>query len=331
MRKFAAIAALAIGLTACTSDPLPTPNPAPAPEVPAPVITEEQVGQILSEISADLAKADAAADPAQLGPRIGGPAISLRTGEYSLAKVTEGENPVTPLALSSQSMAISATTTWPRVIQVVTTIPEGSNLPLLLTLVQQAPRDQFQLWSWVRLFPGVAVPPTTEAALGSLAVAADSAVLRMTPDATLAAYVDLIMKGTESEFAGTFSDDPARTSFLESMQGLQSAIGDAGTATQESVISTSGTRSIATHDGGAIVVGAIDQVLTVQRTSAGATVSVGPVLAYGGAAEVQGTLRAKYLTTVAFYVPPAGSTESIRVLGAEQVLLGVERDDSTAP
>ena len=69
----------------------------------------------------------------------------------------------------------------------------------------------------------------------------------------------------------------------------------------------------------------------MQRTVEDGKLTVGPRLAYYGERDVVGSLTTSYLTTVAFYVPPAGSDAQIQVLGAYQVLMGAERDDSTNP
>ncbi|HZK04926.1 MAG TPA: hypothetical protein VFC82_03660 [Actinomycetaceae bacterium] len=331
VRTVVAITALTLGLSACQASFVPSPDPQPAPPEPGPVLSTDRLDGILDEIGETLTSADAATSAEELSDRITGPAREMRSAEYQLASISGGANPVTPIETEPQVSIIPATTAWPRVAGVVTTIPEGTNLPELLTLVQEDARDPFALWSWVRLFPGVTVPATTAPVTGSAPVAPDSDTLRFTPQATLEAYVDILNNGDDSESAGDFEADPFRTGYAQTVQSLASAVEAAGTATQQSAVGDDGTHSIGTHEGGAIVVGTVDQVLTVQRTVEDATLTVGPNLAYGGEPGVSGSLIATYLTTIAFYVPPSDSEEPVTVLGAEQVLMGVERDDSTVP
>lgn len=323
--------ATTLALGSCTSAPPPTPTAPPTLETPEPVLTSEHLDRILAEVSATLQAADLATSEAELGERVSGPARTMRIAEYDLAAISAGESPVTPLVTDSQVSVIAASASWPRVVTVVTTIPQGANLPLLLTLVQNEPRDPYALWSWVRLFPGVVMPPTTAPASGSQPVEPDSDALLLSPRATLDAYVYLINEGTQPTSNAKFPEDPFRTTYQKNLDALVEAVDGAGTATQHSSASEYGTASIGTHDGGAIVTGVIEHKLTLQRTEPDSTLSVGPTLAYGAEPEIRGTLIATYMTTVAFYVPPAGSSDPITVLGAERVLIAVERDDSTAP
>lgn len=332
MRKFVTTfgaAVLVLGLAGCGNGPVPTPQVEDTAQTPIPVVTEDRLAEILQSVQETVTAADAASSADQLGARLTGPAFYMRQGEYALAAATGGANPVTPIVADSQLDIVSTTTEWPRIVNVVTQPPEGTNLPVLLTLVQQDARSNYMLWSWVRLFPGVTVPATAPAVQGSPVVAPDSAALVMSPDATLATYADAVNGGANT---ANFMDDAFRTNYSSTLSSLSSAIGAVGSVSQISSVNPSGSYSVATADGGAIVVGAIDQVVSIQRTQAGATLNVGPNLAYGGDPAVAGVLWATYMTTVAFYVPPADAeNRQVQVLGAEQVLVSVTRDDSVSP
>lgn len=322
---------VALTLGACSTGTLPEPQAEAAPETPAAVVSDEQLQGILGAVSATLVAADAASAADQLEGRITGPARALREAEYALAAATDGARPVTPLVTDAQVSVVSATTEWPRVVAVVTEIPEGTNFPLLLALVQSEARANYQLWSWVQLLPGTVMPATVNPAVGSPVIPADSDALRTSPTATVEHYADVLASGDNSAYAGDFAADPFRTDFLDSYRAVSEGVSVAGTAELFANATDDGVYAIGTNDGGAIVFGAIDHRLVFKRTVAGATLEVGETLAYGGSRAVKGTLTANYLVTVAFHVPPAGSEEQIRVLGAEQVLAGVERDDSTSP
>lgn len=327
-RRWAALAVVfAVG--ACASAPLPEPTASPAPDTPPAVIIDAQLERILSSVSETLVAADAASSPEALVGRVTGPARVMREAEYALAAATDGQDPVTPLVTAPQVAIVSATTEWPRLVSVVTEIPEGANLPLLLALVQTEARDNYQLWSWVRLLPGTEMPATVNPEVGSPPVAADSDALRISPTVAVEHYADLLAGG--DEFAAEFAEDAFRTRFLSSVATLSEGVSVAGEAETTATPSEHGVQAIGTNDGGAIVFAAIDQRLIVRRTVAGATLQVGEGLAYGGDREVRGTLTASYLVSIALHVPPAGSEEQVRVLGFEQVLTGVERDDSTSP
>lgn len=324
------VLALALGLAACGPEPVPEPREVETPDAPLAVVDADQLASILTAVTETLAAADAASDAEQLAGRVTGPAATMRAAEYELARITEGDETVTPLVTDAQVAVVGATADWPRVVQVVTTIPEGSNLPLLITLVQSEPRADYRLWSWVQLLPGTETPPTVNPATGSPQVPADADTLLVPPGEVLARYVD-VLNDAESEHAALFAEDEVRTLFAEDLEALSDGASEAGTVDQTAATTDSGTHALGTHDGGAIVVGAISRTLVFTRTVEDSTLTVGSNLSWDGDAEVEGSLTADHLLTLAFHVPAAGSEEPIRLLGAEQVLTGVERDDSVSP
>ncbi len=330
MKVLRAIAALvlALSLTACAEDPVPTPSPDPAPEVPEAVVNAEQLDAILASVNETLAAADAAANAEDLSGRVTGPAARLRTAEYALSAITG--DPVSTLSTEAQLSIVAATDGWPRTVMIVTTIPTDANLPLLLTLVQEDPRALYELHSWVRLLPGVELPQTVSSAVGSPPVAADSTALLVSPTDVVAHYADVMNNDAESEYAASFAEDSFRSYVATQVADLNTAVSDAGNAS----ISTSAPEdgeivALETYDGGAIVVGLLTSDLRVEKTVPRGTLTVGTVLAYGGDETVttESPLTAHYVTSIAFYVPPAGSGELITVLGAEHVLEGVTRGD----
>lgn len=332
-RRFAAALTLALTATlaACGSGQLPEPSAEPAPATPTAVIEVAHLEQILQQVGETLAAADAASNGDQLAGRVSGPAEAMRRAEYQLAAASGGENAVTPLVTDAQVEIVAATDGWPRVVHVVTVIPEGTNLPLLLTLVQPEARANYTLWSWVRLLPGVQMPLTVNAAAGSPVLPPDSDALRVTPAQAVEYYADLLDQGADSEFVDLFAADAFRETQEAELSNLNDAVSAVASAEQSWSVNDAGTYSLGTDSGGAIVVGVLDKTLSVQRTVAGSSLTVGAPFSFNGSSAVKGTLSAAYLVTVAFYVPPAGSEEQIQVLGAEAVLTGVTRDDSTSP
>lgn len=326
--KAAAALVLALGLAACAEEELPEPNPDPAPETPEAVISDERLDEILDEINDALVEADAESSFDEISDRITGPAVQIREAEYALSQITE--DPVSDLATDSQLAIVAATDKWPRVVFVATSIPEDANLPLLLTLVQESPRTNYELWSWVRILPGVEMPQTVSAAVGSAPVAEDANSLVASPQEVLEQYVDLLNEGDDSDYADSFAEDSFREMVRSQASDLDDAVSDAGEAAMDASARTGdGVMALETYDGGAIVVGVISNDLRVEKTVARGTLEVGDVLAYGGDNEVttEEPLTAHYLATIAFYVPPAGSDDAISVLGAEYVLADVTRGD----
>lgn len=326
-------AALAAALLAGCAVPVPEFTPPPAETQVFPVLDESRLDRVLAAVNDTLKEADADADKDELTPRVSGRAAQMRAWEYSLAKATkdaELEDPYTPHPLGTDPAVyvIAATPEWPREVMVITDPPENANVPLLLALAQDSPREPYTLRGWVRLMPGVTTPQVNAPASGSPQLAADDDGLLLTPEDTVAAYADLLNEGDDSEEAEKFDKDQYRTLLGEEIKALSDSLDVAGKVTQKT--SPAGpVFALQTFDGGAIVFGGLTSRQTYEKTVDRATMKVGAVVAAKnkGEAEVESSLTAVYQHMIAFYVPPADSDEKIGVLGAERVLSKVEQPE----
>lgn len=314
MRRRTALGAVGLVLVvgAC-STPLPEPSPEPEPAAAPAALTLEQVQGVLEDLDATLEAADAGEDVGALPVRITGPASFVRQAQYELG---DDGAALTSIPTEPQTVVAPATTQWPRTVVVVTEPPEDLQAPLLLTLRQESPREQYRLWGWARLFPGIEMPATAQPEVGSPPVAADAEGLVMTPVDTLAAYLDVLSSGDESEHADAFSADPLRTGIAETRAAFTEGVSDRGSLTETYDPLNTGPYAVATADGGAIVVGSFRTVTSI--TLDDSTLALADeTAALVGSDTLESHLTITYLSVVAFAVPPEGSTEPIRVLGGE--------------
>lgn len=316
----AGVAAAAFGLAAC-APPLPTPQPDAVPASVEPALTAEQIEDVLADVSGTLGAADAALTPEALDARVTGPAKTIRTVQYALAGADAGT--ITTIPSVAQTVMDPATDTWPRTVMVITEAPEDLRAPLLLTLVQNSPREQFQLWSWVRLFPGVEMPATAQPEIGSATVPLDADTISVPPAEVMPRYLDILASGSASPHAATFvADDPLRAQMAGVRAGYSALLTDKGSLTETYGPIDSGPYTIGTADGGAIVVAGMQTVTSIALVDS--TLSpTNPAAALLGKPTVTSSLTIIWLSTVAFAVPPAGSTEPVAVLGAEHVAIQV--------
>lgn len=306
-------------LGAC-STPLPTPEPDPVPAAAPAAVSPEQVERILADLDETLAAADAEGASTDLPARMTGPAVLMRRAEYILSD--DDTDVTTPVPSGAQTVMVPTTTTWPRSVFVITEPPEDLQAPLLLTLVQEDPRAQFRLWSWVRLFPGVEMPATAQPEVGSAPVDPAGDTLLMTPSETLGAYIDLVDLGDKSEFVETFAEDPLRDGIRQTRAAYRRLVDDKGGIAETYQVAQGGPYAIGTAEGGAIVVGSFRTTTTI--TLDDSTLTVGDDTAeLLGKETVSKNLAISWLSVVAFAVPPAGSTEQVQVLGAEHSLVDV--------
>ena len=151
-------AATAVGLTlAACSQELP-----PAPEVSTPtahpVLDSQHLTSALDRIQTGLDGADAQKSPELLSGYLTGPALRVRTEEYALASAAQDDSKIEHFTTLSQAGTVGRATGFPRIALTVTETAEGDDVPYLLALTQDAARDNFELWAWVRPFAGVEVP-----------------------------------------------------------------------------------------------------------------------------------------------------------------------------
>lgn len=319
-----ALAAAALAVLAACAAPLPEPTPEAAPAVAPAAVEPAQTQTVLADLGTVLAAADAAGDAAALTTRVSDPALAMRTAEYVRSAATAGARPVTSLPTVAQAVIVPQTTTWPRQQIVVTEQPDDLQAPRILVLQQASPREQYRLWGWARMLPGVQMPLTAVADLGSPVVPADDTDVLVPPSQVLAQYADVLAHGTQSSFAASFADDAFRQRLAADLASQVSTWGDAGVVAETYTPAQAPVTMLGTVDGGAVVVGQLTTVTTLTLAGAGAGGSI-PIAdpfqaALAGTSSASSSLVRTYTDVVAFYIPPADSGAQVQVLGAEHVL-----------
>lgn len=332
MRRRAALLVTALVLAGC-AQPLPEPDPDAVPAQVGPALAESQVERVLADLAGVLEEADATAlategldaagvtaqldeAVALLSARATDPAVQVRAAQYRMATVAS-ETAITAIPAGAQTVVAPATDAWPRTVMVITEPPEDLRAPLLLTVVQAEPRAPYRLVSWSRLFGGVQAPATVQPSVGSAPVPADGGEAALTPNDVLAHYVDLLTAGTESAYAAEFAASPFADRIAQQRAAWVTAVGE-GSVTETYAVAAGEPYALATADGGAIVVGALQTVTTL--TLVDSTLTIGDeTAALLGATTVSSSLEITWTSMLAFAVPPAGSTDPITLLGAEHV------------
>jgi len=320
LRRSATIAGLAVAgalvLAGCSS-PLPEPSPGAASTVATAVLTADQLDAVSERIGSALATADGALDASQLTGVLSGPALTIRTAQYRIAKATSPESALTVLPSALQSQFVPTTQAWPRTAMAVTTQPENLEAQRLVVLEQPAARENYTLWGWVRLFPGTALPTFVSADVGTEQVTDSTGLSAQVPD-VLAAYVDYLNLGKSSKHAGEFEKDELVTSVLERRSAMTKAL-KAIDGKYSYTFSVPGgpVQALRTLDGGALVVAR----LTARENAKGPKGSkVSPddeVKGLVGDAKTSNALVVGHTVLVAFQIPPEGSSDTVTVLGAE--------------
>ncbi|MBD7919591.1 hypothetical protein H9657_15070 [Cellulomonas sp. Sa3CUA2] len=321
MTALAVLPLLALG--ACSTT-LPTPEPEPVPAVAPPAVSVAQAQRVLDSVAEVVAAGDAAGDAGTLASRLEGPALAIRTAEYVRNNANAGTRPPTVLPFDEQALLVPETDTWPRTQLVVTEQPADLQAPRVLVLRQATPRDPYKLWGWARLLPSVETPATAAPEEGSPTLPPDAEGLLMTPQDAVAQYTDVLANGDGSSYAGSFAADSFRSAIETERAAVVTQLGDAATLTQTYAPVSEPVVTLATVDGGAIVVSEIATTSTVTLPEAGGSITVEPFYsALAGGATTAGTsLTRTFSGVVVMYVPPADSGAQVQVLAGEQSVTG---------
>ncbi len=292
----------------------------------APAVLEPQLERILDSVATTVAEADAAADSKLLQPRTAGAALELRTAGYAVRAKDKKASAPAPVAGSPVLTRIVPTAgEWPRTV-VALTKGEGNPVPQALVLTQEEPRTNYKLVSAIQMLPGTTFPASAaDGALKELAPDAGDG-LAMAPQAAVAAIADFLTspKGKHKE---TFEAN----SFADAITGFQSGVvadrdNAAATISFRHVAQAPNTRALGTEDGGAVVFGYLKHTYSSVPKGRGDSIDLNGTIyeTLTGREKTEKGIDVDYGEAVMMYVPPAGSKDKIRVIGAAQQLLAAK-------
>ncbi len=293
------------------------------PAEAAPVVLEPQLERILESVAATVAEADAAANAKLLGPRVAGAAVELRSAGYAVrAKDKKAPTPAPVAGSPVLTRMIPAATGWPRTM-VALTKGEGNPVPQALVLTQDSPRANYKLVSAIQMLPGTTFPAAAADGGPAELNPTEPGELSTAPQAAVSAIADLLTspKGKQKD---TFEPN----SFADAITGFQSGVvadkdNAAATISFRHVAHAPDTRALGTEDGGAVVFGYLEHTYSSVPKGRGDSIDLDGTIyeALTGREKTEKGIDVNYGEAVMMYVPPAGSSDKIRVIGAAQQLL----------
>ena len=292
---------------------------------PAPAVTAPQLERITARISTTTLEADAALNPDLAATRFVGPALDERKGNYAIrAKIPEyAASPVIPSAPGGLTLP-QATDTWPRtVMSVVQDEADPTAPPTAIVLVQETPRSNYQVEYAMRLEPQAEIPEVAPATIGAAQLPPDSSFLLLPPNKLAGAYADVITNGENSEFAALFDaeGDTLRGVIAADREAKKTGLPTTASIEFSVAAGTASPVALATNESGSLVSVNIAETEVVKPLEVGAKIKPsGAVAALSGLTETEKGVQSTYSDQLLFYVPPAGSTDKIRLLGFSQGL-----------
>lgn len=315
------------------STPAPTEDAPAATDVSAPAVSVPQLEKIMGEISKLTVDADKKLDGKTLATRFSGPALEQRLANYKVRGVTPEfaalpALPGTPLTLTLPQQ----TESWPRVVMTVIQDAKDAKIaPTAVVLRQDSPRANYLVEYAFQLEPSAQVPEVAPATIGAPVIANENKLLLLPADKIAAAYSDILLKGKESASYKLFEaeGDNFRKQMQQGKDDRKGKLASTATIAFGSAVGKGSPIALATNDSGGIVAVSINQTDTIKPVNAEAVVKPddGAVAskALSGITESTKGILNTYGDQLLFYVPAAGSTDKIVLLGfADGLISSVE-------
>jgi hypothetical protein len=273
-----ALAVLVPLATACVANQPVTP-PSAAPQ-PHPVVAPPQAQRILDAVDATVAKAADGRSATLLGSRVAGPARQRAIAEFAVARAAGSKStaPVRPGlgALTTDSrLVLPQAGPWPRWFLAVGNAA-GAPTPVLRVLVSRSAREPYALWGELALLPGAELPRVAGSSAtdaGPARVLPDEADgLAARPADVLQRYAVLLTSkarkgstGGSAKGRSFAAADEFRKQLLDRLAADRTALGRKGLATVTSTHEPTSDPvfAVRTADGGALVIGALQQTYVV--------------------------------------------------------------------
>ena len=324
----AAVVLAGTGTAAQAATPSPAPSGSassqPAKEsAAAPVLLDAQFRRILEQVSSATDAADAAKDAAKLADRVAGPEQEIRTQNYKIRSQVGSYEPRMPVRSTKLlTTVVTSGRDWPRSVLAVTQ-GEGNVVPQILTLVQQSPRENYKLMETTPLQPGTTFPNISRGGTETLP-AADKTGLLYSGEEAMSGLADRLTSA-DSPFKDKLVEGESSPYIADTLSYQAEVVkaGENGNFSFTHKVVPESTVVFRTSDGGALVLGRINFGFEGTPKAAGDKLTIGDdAAALAGGKETTTGMVLSFAESMAVYVPPAGSTDPMKLIAATRGLVG---------
>ena len=286
-----------------------------APDRPA--VTAGQAQSIAERVLGEASVADALRTSAAMSTAFTGVALRTAASRYAVEASTEPGAKGTGDALQPPPPPTRVIRTvgaaFPRLILTVAPT-EDENTRELAVLLSGSVLDPFRVDSRVRLLPGAGVPDTAPSGAAVLSATGTGGRLSVSPVDALRDYATLLQTGKSG---GTrFAGDPVVVSVRDNAKQQAAQVSKIASFRQTHAVTKDAVHVVATRDGGAVVIGALERVdtFTVKKGKG----HLAPPAAYkalaGGITKITKSALVTTVEVVALLIPPAGEG-AVQVIG----------------
>ncbi|MFF1880933.1 hypothetical protein ACFVVC_05690 [Pseudarthrobacter sp. NPDC058196] len=324
----AAVVLAGSGTAAQAASPSPQPSgsassPAAKDGTGSPVLLEAQFRRILEQVSSATDAGDAAKDAAKLADRVAGPELEIRTQNYKIRSQVGSYEPRMPVRSTKLlTTVITSGRDWPRQVLAVTQ-GDGNVVPQILTLVQQSPRENYKLMETTPLQPGTTFPTIGRGGTQTLA-ASDKSGLLYSGEEAMSGLADRLTSA-DSPFKDKLVEGSSSPYIADTLSYQAEVVkaGENGNFSFTHKVMPESTVVFRTSDGGALVLGRINFGFEGTPKAAGDKLSIGDdAAALAGGKETSTGMVLSFAESMAVYVPPAGSTDPMKLVAATRGLVG---------
>jgi hypothetical protein len=324
------------GVTACSSPgtqvtptPTPTSSNGVSPDAPQPVVTEQQLSEILAKTTQVMAAADKANDATAIRARFTGAALEERLANYAMRKTNAKIEAIPAFTASPVQLFLpQATDLWPRsilvMVQSTSEVKKGQPQPTVaVSFTQQTPRSNYQVAYVVNLESKQRTPEVAASTVGTPLVALDTKLLKLSPNQLATAYGDVLNKGVSSTFSAMFSadGDSLRPTIAQERQQQTT---NKNVKVSFADFQGAAPIALATQTAGAIVSTQMNEVASFTPLDNRDLKLAGELKALAGIELSNRPVKATYGIQLFFYVPPVGSADKIQLLGYTENLTSVK-------
>jgi hypothetical protein len=319
----AVLAGTGTAANAATPAPSGSSSAAAQEEAASPVLLDAQFRRVLEQVSSAADAGDAAKDAAQLTERVAGTELEVRTQNYKIRSQVgsyEARMPVRSTKLLTT--VVTSDRDWPRSVLAVTQ-GDGNVVPQLLTLVQQSPRENYKLMETTPLQPGTTFPTISRTGTDTLA-AGDKTGLLYSGEEALSGLADRLTT-PDSAFKDRLVEGESSPYIADTLSYQAEVVkaGENGNFSFTHKVAPESTVVFRTEDGGALVLGRINFSFEGTPKAAGDKLTIGDdAAALAGGKETTTGMVLSFAETMAVYVPPAGSTDPMKLVAATRGLVG---------
>ena len=309
--------------TSTSPAPAATPPAAAEPAPDAPVLIDAQFRRILEQVAGAVDAGDAAKDAAKVAPRVAQAELEVRTQNYKIrSQVGAYEARMPVRATKLLTTVVTKKRSWPRSVLAVTQ-GEGNVVPQLLTLTQASPRENYKLVATTPLQPGTTFPSIPRDGTETLAPA-DKTGLLYSGEEALAGLGDRLTNA-ESPFKDKLVEGQSSPYIADTLayqadvvtSGVNGTFGFTHKVVPESIV------VFRAADGGALVLGRLNFSFDGTPKAAGDKLTIGDdAAALAGGKETSTGMVLNFAESMAVYVPPAGSSDPMKLVAATRGLVG---------